>query len=65
MAGKRKQDNTAQDDCGALSVNPDKNVRELQLLANFYHKHGYTKEAEEIRQAIVRMREQSGPHKAL
>jgi hypothetical protein len=38
----------------------DQSVRELELLAFFYNKHGYTKEASEIRQAIANLRKRSG-----
>jgi hypothetical protein len=62
MAGKRTQDSSAQIPDGeardVLNGDPNKNVRELQLLAHFYHKHGYSKEAEEIRQPIVDMHRQ-------
>jgi hypothetical protein len=41
------------------AVSLEENVRELESLANFYHTHGFPKEAREIRQAILNMRLQS------
>ena len=40
----------------------DQSMRELESLADFYNKHGYTKEASEIRQAIANLRKRSGNH---
>lgn len=34
----------------------DRSAHELQLLANFYHQHGYLDRAQEIYQTILRIR---------
>jgi len=58
MAGERIQENSAQMAPKAKEswqAYSDQSVRELELLADFYHKHGYAKEAAEIRQAIANL----------
>jgi hypothetical protein len=62
MVGERTKDNSAQIAAKAketLRTYSDRSMRELQLLAEFYHKHGYLKEAAEIRQAIANLRQHS------
>lgn len=34
----------------------DRSAHELQLLANFYHQHGYTERAQEIYRTILNIR---------
>jgi hypothetical protein len=63
-AGSQVQKESSQDPKGqktsTLSGNSlEENVRELESLANFYHRHGFPKEAREIRQAILSMRLQA------
>lgn len=36
----------------------DRSAHELQLLANFYHQHGYLDRAQEIYQTIIRIRKE-------
>lgn len=40
----------------SLSDALDRSAHELQLLANFYHQHGYTERAQEIYRTILRIR---------
>jgi hypothetical protein len=63
-AGSQVQEESSQDPKGQKTstlngMSLDENVRELESLANFYHTHGFPKEAREIRQAILNMRLQS------
>lgn len=63
MVIERIQHNAAQIAAEAKEkrrVHMDQSVRELELLAIFYNKHGYIKEASEIRQAIANLRKRSG-----
>jgi len=60
MVGERTKDDSAQIAAKAketLRTYSDQSARELQLLADFYHKHGYAKEAAEIRQAMANLRQ--------
>jgi hypothetical protein len=62
MAGERIRHNSAQTTSKAKDswrIYSEQSVRELELLAGFYHKHGYAKEAAEIRQAIANLRQHS------
>ena len=68
MQKESSQDPKGQETTTLSSNSFDDNVRELESLANFYHRHGFPKEAQEIRQAIVNLRLQalqrtSGIHK--
>jgi hypothetical protein len=62
MVSERIQRNAAQITAEAKEKRRaymDQSVRELELLAHFYNKHGYTKEASEIRLAIANLRKRS------
>ena len=53
---ERKESTQSADD--SLNSALNKSSRELQLLANFYHRHGYYKQAQDIYKTIVNIREQ-------
>jgi len=62
MPGERIQHNSAQTTAKTKDtwrLYSEQSVRELELLADFYHKHGYANEAAEIRQAIANLRKHS------
>ncbi len=35
----------------------DRSARELQILANFYHQHGYRQRAQELYKTVLRIRQ--------
>ncbi len=54
MSGNR--DRKAEFENEALNADLDNSARELQLLANFYHAHGYLERAQELYRTILRIR---------
>jgi len=58
MADENEQKDSTQSADNSLNSALNKSSRELQLLANFYHRHGYFKQAQDIYKTIVNIREQ-------
>lgn len=61
MSGQNRSQYTPSDaNSGNESLNDalDRSSHELQLLANFYHQHGYTERAQEIYKTILKLRKE-------
>jgi lipopolysaccharide biosynthesis regulator YciM len=51
------QDSKPQDNNGSLDEAMDRSNRELKLLANFYHQHGYLDRAQEIYKTVLKIQD--------
>ncbi|MBU6452778.1 MAG: hypothetical protein KGS72_13410 [Cyanobacteria bacterium REEB67] len=51
------QDKRPPDSEGCLDEAMDRSNRELRLLANFYHQHGYLDRAQEIYRTVLRIQD--------
>jgi hypothetical protein len=58
MADENKRKESTESADNTLNSALNKSSRELQLLANFYHRHGYFKQTQDIYKTIVSIREQ-------
>ncbi len=58
MADENQRKESTESADNTLNSALNKSSRELQLLANFYHRHGYFKQAQDIYKTIVSIREQ-------